>query len=85
MLNLSIQDKFDGLGKVEQLRNAIGKSYLSTKLISVSDDGNTCIIEEQGKTKSQPSFITWNRFFFQKDMCGQVRLPKELFVYLQGK
>jgi len=64
MLNLSIQDKFDGLGKVEQLRNAIGKSYLSTKLISVSDDGNECVIEEHGKTKRQPSAITWNRFFF---------------------
>jgi hypothetical protein len=64
MLNLSIQDQFDGLGKVEQLRSVVGLYYLSTKLISVSDDGNECVIEEHGKTKRQPSAITWNRFFF---------------------
>tara|TARA_B110000259_G_C13911859_1_gene361208 strand:- start:639 stop:833 length:195 start_codon:yes stop_codon:yes gene_type:complete len=64
MLNLSIQDQFDGSKKVEELRSMIGKSYLSTKLISVSDDGNECVIEEHGKTKRQPSTITWNRFFF---------------------
>ena len=27
MLDLSIQDKFDGLGKVDELRSAIGKNY----------------------------------------------------------
>tara|TARA_B110000977_G_C10999521_1_gene463246 strand:+ start:33 stop:227 length:195 start_codon:yes stop_codon:yes gene_type:complete len=64
MLNLNIQDQFNGSKKVEELRSMIGKSYLSTKLISVSDDGNECVIEEHGKTKRQPSAITWNRFFF---------------------
>ena len=67
MVNLSVQDEFDGLGKVDELRAAVGTEYgyygYETKLISVSDDGNTCIIEEQGKRKCQPSWITWNRFF----------------------
>lgn len=67
-MNFSKNDEFDGLGKVDQLRGAVGTTYgyekWVTKLISVSDDGNTCIIEEQGKTKRQPSAVTWNRFFF---------------------
>ena len=27
MINLSIQDKFDGLNKIDDLRNSIGKDY----------------------------------------------------------
>ena len=65
MLNLSIQDGFDGTDKIGDLRRAVGTTYCDvTKLISVSKDGNTCVIEEQGKRKRQPSWITWNRFFF---------------------
>jgi len=65
MLNLSIQDSFDGTDKIGDLRRAIGTTYCDvTKLISVSKDGNTCVIEEQGKRKRQPSWLTWNRFFF---------------------
>tara|TARA_R110000796_G_scaffold176105_1_gene293015 strand:+ start:2325 stop:2525 length:201 start_codon:yes stop_codon:yes gene_type:complete len=65
MLALSIQDKFDGLGKVDQLREAVGTSYCDiTKLISVSKDGNSCVIEEGGKRFKQASWLTWNRFFF---------------------
>jgi hypothetical protein len=65
MLNLSIQDGFDGTDKIGDLRRAVGTTYCDvTKLISVSKDGNTCVIEEQGKRKRQPSWLTWNRFFF---------------------
>ncbi|MCP4325467.1 MAG: hypothetical protein GY787_27210 [Alteromonadales bacterium] len=65
MLNLSIQDSFDGTDKIGDLRRAVGTTYCDvTKLISVSKDGNTCVIEEQGKRKRQPSWLTWNRFFF---------------------
>ena len=45
MLDLSIQDKFDGLGKVDELRNAIGENYLGdNELIDVSKDGNRCTV-----------------------------------------
>jgi len=65
MLNLSIQDGFDGTDKIGDLRRAVGTTYCDvTKLISVSKDGNTCVVEEQGKRKRQPSWLTWNRFFF---------------------
>ncbi len=65
MLNLSIQDSFDGTDKIGDLRLAVGTTYCDvTKLISVSKDGNTCVIEEQGKRKRQASWLTWNRFFF---------------------
>ena len=65
MLNLSIQDGFDGTDKIGDLRRAVGTTYCDvTKLISVSKDGNTCVIEEDGKRKRQPSWLTWNRFFF---------------------
>ena len=65
MINLSIQDEFDGLDKIGDLRRAVGTTYCDvTKLISVSKDGNTCVVEEQGKRKRQPSWLTWNRFFF---------------------
>ena len=65
MLDLSIQDQFDGLGKVDQLRAAVGTSYCDvTKLISVSKNGNVCVVEEGGKRFKQASWLTWNRFFF---------------------
>ena len=65
MLNLSIQDGFDGTDKIGDLRRAVGTTYCDvTKLISVSKDGNTCVIEEQGKRKRQASWLAWNRFFF---------------------
>lgn len=68
MINLSIQDKLDGKSKINDLRGAVGTVYgegkWATKLISVSADGNTCVVEEQGKRKTQPSWLTWNRFFF---------------------
>ena len=53
MINLSVQDKFDGLNKVADLKGAIGKNfsdnYSSTGrsiLVSVSADGNTCTVKE---------------------------------------
>ena len=65
MINLSIQDEMDGSGKVNELRNAVGTSYCdNTKLISVSLDGNTCLIEEKGKRLKKPSWLTWNTFFY---------------------
>lgn len=53
MINLSIQDKFDGLNKIGDLRGAIGQEFsdnrsstFRSKLIAVSADGNTCTVEE---------------------------------------
>ena len=53
MISLSVQDKFDGLNKIGDLRGAIGQefsdNYSSTcrsVLVSVSADGNTCTIKE---------------------------------------
>lgn len=53
MIQLSIQDKFDGSTKVQDLRDAIGQEFsdnysstLRSRLVSVSADGNTCLTEE---------------------------------------
>tara|TARA_B100000497_G_scaffold1966_1_gene2324 strand:+ start:164 stop:361 length:198 start_codon:yes stop_codon:yes gene_type:complete len=65
MISLSIQDKFDGLGKVDELRNAIGQDYCgNNKLIWVDEDGDRCHVERDGKVISEPSWLTWNRMFF---------------------
>lgn len=65
MLALSIQDKFDGTDKIGELRAAVGTSYCnSTHLISVSKNGDQCVVEENGKRFKQPSWLTWNRFFY---------------------
>ena len=64
MLDLSIQDKFDGLGKVDELRSAIGENYLGNNaLLDVSEDGNRCIVIRDDKKVSEPSWLTWNRMF----------------------
>ena len=81
MINLSIQDEFDGTNKIGDLRGAIGQvfgdNYSSTsnsRLISVSEDGNSCITEEapskynnrkpKAGRKSSPSWLTWNGMFY---------------------
>jgi len=79
MIALSIQDEFDGSNKVQELREAIGKefsdNYSSTlrgRLVSVSADGNHCIIDEvdaYGKKakefgKRRPSWLIWNMIYF---------------------
>jgi len=53
MINLSVQDEFDGNGKVDELRSAIGKSFsdnrsstLNSRLVSISDDGDRAYTEE---------------------------------------
>lgn len=53
MISLPIQDQFDGSNKVQELRDAIGKTFsdnysstLNSKLLSVSKDGTYCIIQE---------------------------------------
>jgi hypothetical protein len=53
MISLPIQDQFDGSNKVQELRDAIGKTfsdnYSSTgnsKLLEVSKDGTYCVIQE---------------------------------------
>lgn len=53
MISLPIQDQFDGSNKVQELRDAIGKTFsdnysstLRSKLLSVSKDGTYCIIQE---------------------------------------
>ena len=65
MIALSIQDQFDGTSKVQQLRDAIGETfYGGDKIISISKDGNSCVVEYKGKRFKQASSLTWNRFFF---------------------
>ena len=53
MIKLSIQDKFDGLNKIADLRGAIGQEFsdnfsstCSSVLISVSADGDSCVTKE---------------------------------------
>lgn len=53
MIQLTIQDKFDGSNKVQMLRDAIGKDFSDnfsstcrSILVSVSADGNTCVTKE---------------------------------------
>jgi len=69
MINLSVSDEFDGLGKIDELRNAIGTECLGTVLLSVSEDGNRCeisrvVIGGRVKVVNEPSWLTWNRMFF---------------------
>ena len=81
MIALSIVDGFEGSNKIAELRSAIGKTFSDnrsstcrSKLIAVSEDGNTCTVEEcrseynnrqpkKGR-KTQPSWLTWNAMFF---------------------
>ena len=68
MMKLSVQDEFDGNGKIDELRNAIGDECLGTILLSVSNDWNRCEISRMvigGKVKvlNEPSWLTWNRMF----------------------
>lgn len=53
MINLSIQDQFDGKGKIAELRAAVGQEFSDnrsstsrSRLIAVSIDGETCTVEE---------------------------------------
>ena len=74
MINLSVSDKYDGLGKIDELRSVVGKFQQDgdiVKVISVSKDGNRCIVLKRDSTNrcepykvSEPSWLTWNRLFF---------------------
>ena len=70
MINLSVCDEIDGLGKIDELRNAIGTDYCGDNtLVSVSEDGDRCTVRRKimvGRTKlmNEPSWLTWNRMFF---------------------
>ena len=70
MINLSVCDEIDGLGKIDELRNAIGTDYCGDNtLVSVSEDGDRCTVRRKimvGRTKlvNEPSWITWNRMFY---------------------
>jgi hypothetical protein len=70
MINLSVCDKIDGLGKIDELRNAIGTDYCGdNQLVSVSKDGDRCTVKRTvigGHTKlvNEPSWLTWNRMFY---------------------
>ena len=53
MMKLSVQDEFDGNGKIDELRSAIGNVYSdnhsgthSSKLISLSKCGNIAYTKE---------------------------------------
>jgi len=53
MMKLSIQDEFDGNGKIDELRSAIGNVYSdnhsgthNSKLLSVSECGDIAYTEE---------------------------------------
>jgi hypothetical protein len=70
MINLSVCDEIDGLGKIDELRSAIGTDYCGDNtLVSVSEDGDRCTVRRKimvGRTKlvNEPSWLTWNRMFF---------------------
>jgi|TARA_B100000900_G_scaffold342806_1_gene306337 hypothetical protein len=65
MINLSISDPIDGFDKIGELRAAIGQDYCGdNKLVSVSKDGNRCIVLRGGVKVSEPSWLTWNRMFY---------------------
>jgi len=70
MINLSVCDEIDGLGKIDELRNAIGTDYCGDNtLVSVSEDGDRCTVRRKimvGRTKlvNEPSWLTWNRMFY---------------------
>lgn len=75
MINLSISDPADGFDKIGELRSSIGQDYCGdNKLISVSSDGNTCVVERKvvlspsnvvsTKLVKEPSWLTWNRMFY---------------------
>jgi hypothetical protein len=80
MIALSVQDAADGKGKVAELRSAIGTKFgfykSSTgiaKLISVSEDGNTCVVQDiesayrkpkRVMLRTAPSWLIWNALFY---------------------
>ena len=65
MINLSIQDEMDGLGKIDELRAAVGSDYCGDNtLVDVSEDGNRCIVLRGTQKVSEPSWLTWNRMFY---------------------
>lgn len=77
MIALSVQDAADGKGKVAELRSAIGRKFGyyksatgQAKLISVSADGNTCVVQDTGSGKhhmlrrTAPSWLIWNALFY---------------------
>ena len=70
MINLSVSDSIDGLGKIDELRNAVGTDYCGdNQLVSVSKCGNRCtvrrtVIGGHSKLINEPSWLTWNRMFF---------------------
>jgi hypothetical protein len=75
MINLSVSDSIDGLGKIDELRAAIGQDYCGdNQLVSVSKDGNRCTVRRtvvlapsnviSTKLVNEPSWLTWNRMFF---------------------
>ena len=70
MINLSVCDKIDGLGKIDELRNAVGTDYCGdNQLVSVSKNGDRCTVKRTvigGHTKlvNEPRWLTWNRMFY---------------------
>ena len=70
MINLSVCDEIDGLGKIDELRSSIGQNYCGdNQLVSVSEDGDRCTVRRKimvGRTKlvNEPSWLTWNRMFY---------------------
>ena len=74
MINLSVSDKYDGLGKIDELRSVVGKFQQDgdiVKVLSVSEEGDRCIVLKRDSTNrcepykvSEPSWLTWNRLFY---------------------
>ena len=74
MISLSVSDKYDGLGKIDELRSVVGKFQQDgdiVEVIRVSEDGDRCIVLKRDVTNrcepykvSEPSWLTWNRMFY---------------------
>jgi hypothetical protein len=53
------------LGKIDELRSSIGQDYCGdNQLVSVSEDGDRCIVLRGTQKVSEPSWLTWNRMFY---------------------
>lgn len=80
MINLSVQDRIDGKGKVAELRSAVGSAFGYRKsstgramLISVSADGDSCVVQDTASDhrkpsrvvrRTAPSWLIWNALFY---------------------
>ena len=66
--SLKSQDVFDGTDKIGDLRGAVGKVFgegeWAIKVMWVSNDGETCVVETNGKRTMYDGWYLWNKLFY---------------------